>query len=54
MKDIINYNNKGQLHGYQVWYEAYDKLYYRGKYKNNERIGYEEYHGTKRTRFNIR
>ena len=52
MNDIRNYNNKKEAHGYQEWY-GYHKLMYRGDYKNNERIGYAEYHGTKRTRFNI-
>jgi hypothetical protein len=52
MNDIRNKNSKGQSHGYQEWY-GYNKVIYRGNYKNNERIGYAEYHGTKRTRFNI-
>ena len=57
MKEITNYNSKGDYHGYQQWYgyqEWYtDRLSFRGNYKNNERIGYTEYHGTKQTRFNI-
>ena len=52
MKDIRNKNSRGQSHGYQEWY-GYHELIYRGNYKNNERIGYAEYHGSKRTRFNI-
>ena len=57
-EDIRNKNSKGQRHGYQEWYSYTklnykEKLIYRGDYKNNERIGYAEYHGTKQTRFNI-
>ena len=52
-KDIKNYNNKGQLHGYQEWY-VNNKIYYRGIRKNNKPIGYEEYHRYKITRFNIK
>ena len=54
MKDINNFNSKGERNGYQVWYEAYDKLYYRGKYKNNEFIGYGEHHFAKQTEFYIK
>jgi hypothetical protein len=56
MKDIINKNSKDQHHGYQEWYgynKVINKVIYRGNYKNNERIGYAEYHGSKRTNFNI-
>jgi hypothetical protein len=41
-KNISNYNSKKQLHGYQETYRAIDKLYYRGNWKNNLRIGYLE------------
>ena len=55
MKDITNRNSKEQYHGYQAWYYDYDnKLYYRANYKNNMKIGYEEYHWSKITRYNIR
>ena len=53
MKDIRNYNNKGQQHGYQEIYLYDDKLYYRTNYKNDKEIGYEEYHLIKQTLFNI-
>ena len=51
-KDIINRNYNGEYHGYQEWY-INNKIYYRGIRKNNNRIGYTEYHLPKRTRFNI-
>ena len=53
MKDIINYNNKGQLHGYYERY-YYSVLTIRSTMKNNRCIGYEEYHRYKITRFNIK
>ncbi len=53
MNNIININPKEQSHGYQdVYY--YNKLSYRGKYINGNRIGYAEYHGSKRTRYYIK
>jgi hypothetical protein len=53
MNTIINYNNKGQLHGY---YKRYDNniITIRTIMKNNKPIGYEEYHRYKITRFNIK
>ena len=51
-KNITNYNNKSQSHGYQKWY-GYHKLIYRGNYKNNERIGYTEWHFIEQTRYYI-
>ena len=42
MKNIINYNSKAQLHGYQETYRDATRLYYRGNWKNNKRIGYLE------------
>lgn len=53
MKDITNKNSKEQYHGYQEWYIP-NTLWYRGNYKNDESIGYEEYHFIKKTRYNIR
>ena len=52
-KDIRNYNNKGQYHGY---YELYfrNKLSYRLNYKNDNEIGYEELHVRKKTYFHIK
>lgn len=42
MKNIINYNSKAQLNGYQETYRDAYRLYYRGNWKNNKRIGYLE------------
>ena len=53
MKDITNKNSKEQYHGYQEWYIR-NELYYRGKYNNNNIIGYTESHYSKITRYNIR
>jgi hypothetical protein len=52
-KDIENYNDKGQLHGYQ---EGYNLTYisYRVTYKNNLHVGYSEWHGMEETIFHIR
>ena len=52
MKDIRNYNKKGQYHGYQELYWD-NKLSYRGNMKNYLRIGYTEYHMAKQTNFYI-
>jgi hypothetical protein len=52
MKDIRNYNSKGGLHGYQERYDA-DILCYRGNTKNNQSIGYFEFHNWKETKFCI-
>ena len=35
-------NDKNQWHGYQEFYDAMDKFWYRGCYKNDEPIGYSE------------
>jgi hypothetical protein len=52
MKDIINYNNKGQLHGH---YKRYDNIItIRTTMKNHRIIGYEEYHRYQITRYYIR
>ena len=53
MKTIINRNYKGEYHGYQEWY-YHQKLSYRGKWKNNIKIDYEESHTWKETIFYIK
>ena len=52
MNNIRNKNSKGEYHDYQEWY-YYKKLWYRGKYKNNIKIGYGESHTWKETIFYI-
>lgn len=57
MNNIKNFNSKQQPHGYQELYyssEKCNKLYYRGKYKNNNMIQYSEYHFYEITRYHIR
>ena len=54
MKEIVNYNNKGQLHGYQEWYTDNKKISHRGNWRNNKMIGYIEWYGTKETNFHIK
>ncbi len=44
MKDIVNYNNRGQYHGYQEWYNWPGKLRFRGNYMNGKRDGYREWY----------
>lgn len=45
-KQIDNYNDKGQPHGYNEWYDSIgyynNGLWYRGTWKNNQPIGYHE------------
>jgi hypothetical protein len=54
-KDIENYNDKGQLHGYQVRYgKPTSWLMVRGNSKNNFDIGYQEYHCHNKTEYYIR
>ena len=54
-KDITNHNNKGQRHGYQEWYSPTSyKFLIRGKSKNNDWIGYSEWHDRKITVYEIR
>ena len=49
-KDIANYNNKGELHGFQCIYDknyydgSYKELAARGNFKNNSPSGYYETH----------
>jgi hypothetical protein len=48
-------NSKGELHGYQESYNADNSIRYRGVCKNNEDVGYQEYHrDVKETEFYIR
>lgn len=48
-------NSKGELHGYQESYNADNSIGYRGVCKNNEDVGYQEYHrDVKETEFYIR
>lgn len=53
MKEIAQLNTKGEFNGYQEWYN-HGKMWYRGQYKNGDKIGYLEYHLYKITRFHIR
>jgi hypothetical protein len=39
---INNKNAKGQWVGYQEWYTRSNKLWFRGHYKNEKAIGYQE------------
>lgn len=52
-KTIESKNSKGQYHGYQESY-AYGEIQLRGMYKHGLEIGYEEYHGLKKTNFYIK
>jgi len=55
-KDIYNYNNKGQFHGYHENYvpnEKYD-ISFRGNYKNGRPIAYIEWHWLCDTDYYIR
>jgi len=40
-ENIITINKKGEWNGYVELY-FYDKLWYRGNYKNGSSVGYEE------------
>jgi len=50
-KDIRNYNDKGELYGYTETYSS--EIYLRGVWKNNRRIGYQEWHRVKKTEYYI-
>jgi len=52
-KDIRNYNDKGDLHGYQEWYWHNDEFNLRGVWKNGRPIGYDERHNWKITIYYI-
>ena len=53
-KEIINKNDKFQLHGYQEWYSVNNRIRFRGCYKNGKRIGYTEWHHNKETGYHIK
>lgn len=53
-KDIDPKNSKGDLHGYQEWYDWDNKLWIRGYRKHGDLIGYQEYHQYEQTEFYIR
>lgn len=40
--DIENHNSKKQRHGYQEWYSNNGDLWYRGSYKNDQEVSYNE------------
>jgi hypothetical protein len=40
-KNIENFNDKGEHHGYQEWYDNHG-LWLRGNHKNHKPIGYTE------------
>jgi hypothetical protein len=52
-RNINNYKH-GQYHGYQEWYGADGKMWLRGNWKNDDEIGYDEWHYKKQTNFYIR
>lgn len=55
MKQIMNRNEKEELHGYQQWYYNNITLHIRGNMKNGDNIGYIEWHNyTEITSFYIR
>jgi len=53
IKDIRNLNNEGEFHGYQELY-VYNLIYVRGNFKNDEEIGYQEWHTIKETEYYIK
>ena len=42
-KHIKPRNSVGQIHGYNERYLDNGNIYYRGNWKNDKRIGYQEY-----------
>ncbi len=52
-KEIKTKNNKGKIHGYRESYHL-TKISYRSIYKNNQHVGYSEWHGIEETIFYIR
>ena len=52
-EDIKPLDSNNKFHGYQEWYRANNKLWLRAKAKHGIRIGYEEHHFNKITKFNI-
>jgi hypothetical protein len=55
-KNISNYNDKHEFHGYQELYNYHNNniIAFRCKYINSNRIGYSEWHGFKQTRYYIK
>ena len=54
-QETRNYNSESQWHGYQERYSATrSTLTVRGNWKNNEQIGYTEWHTGKETLYFIR
>ena len=53
-KDIDNYNDKGQRHGYQVRVYSNGDIRVRGCWKNDIRYGYIESHLMQKTKYHIR
>jgi len=51
VKNIININYKGDIHGYQEY--SLTNVLFRAMYKNGYSIGYAEYHSIKETIFHI-
>jgi hypothetical protein len=45
-KDIEPCNSKDEWHGYQEWYYVDNSIKIRVMFKNDQEIGYEEYHST--------
>jgi len=43
-KNIRQYDNKGQKHGYWEVYWSNGNLCYKGFYQNGKLVGYEEYY----------
>lgn len=52
MKSIRNYNKKGERHGYNERYYN-GKMIFRGKYINDNLMGYSEWYYIKETIFHI-
>ena len=52
-EDIETFNDKGQWHGYQEWYNR-GKVFYRGNHKFGWIIYYHENHYSKQTSFFIK
>jgi len=53
-EDIRNYNSNGQHHGYLELRDYNNVLIIRVNYKNDNEVGYEEWHMCKETSFYIR
>jgi len=52
-KDIKTFNDKGEYHGYQEWYDN-NKPFLRCMAKNSKVVGYSEWYESKQTMFIIR